>query len=68
MNSRTEGNCFEATQEVIASILGVRRQGVTAALQAFERDDLIVPTRGRITVIDREGLITAAAGSFRDGD
>jgi CRP-like cAMP-binding protein len=68
MYSRTEGSSFEATQEVIAAILGVRRQGITAALQSFEKCNLVLSTRGRIEVIDHDGLIAASGGSYRDGD
>jgi CRP-like cAMP-binding protein len=68
MHSRIDGESFEATQEVIAGILGVRRQGITSALQVFERENLILPTRGRIEVLDYQGLVAASGGSYRDGD
>ncbi len=44
------------TQEQIASILGVRREGVTVAALDLQKADLIAYRRGRIQVLDREGL------------
>jgi Mn-dependent DtxR family transcriptional regulator len=44
------------TQELIANMLGVRREGVTEAAGSLQKADLIKYSRGRITVIDRAGL------------
>ena len=44
------------TQELIANMLGVRREGVTEAAGKLQRDGLISYSRGRITVLDRKGL------------
>ena len=44
------------TQELIANMLGVRREGVTAAAVSLQRAGLINYKRGHITVIDRAGL------------
>ncbi|MFZ6722332.1 Crp/Fnr family transcriptional regulator [Undibacterium sp. Ji49W] len=44
------------TQELIANMLGVRREGVTAAAGNIQRMGLINYSRGRIDVIDRPGL------------
>jgi len=44
------------TQELIANMLGVRREGVTEAAGQLQRANLISYTRGRIKVIDRLGL------------
>lgn len=44
------------TQELIANMLGVRREGVTEAALKLQRIGLISYARGHITVLDRPGL------------
>lgn len=44
------------TQELIANMLGVRREGVTEAAGQLQKAGLIRYHRGRITVVDRQGL------------
>jgi Mn-dependent DtxR family transcriptional regulator len=44
------------TQELIANMLGVRREGVTEAAGMLQKAGLIRYQRGRITVVDRPGL------------
>jgi len=44
------------TQELIANMLGVRREGVTEAAGKLHRAGLIAYSRGHITVLDRPGL------------
>jgi Mn-dependent DtxR family transcriptional regulator len=44
------------TQELIANMLGVRRQGVTEAAHKLQEAKLIRYARGRIAVLDRKGL------------
>jgi len=53
---RLPGNELVVTQELIAHMLGVRREGVTEAALALQRADLISYRRGHITVMDRPGL------------
>jgi CRP-like cAMP-binding protein len=44
------------TQELIANMLGVRREGVTEAAGNLQKSGLIKYSRGHITVLDRAGL------------
>jgi CRP-like cAMP-binding protein len=44
------------TQELLASLLGVRREGITVAAGNLQRDGLISYRRGHISIIDRVGL------------
>jgi CRP-like cAMP-binding protein len=53
---RLTGNELSMTQELIANMLGVRREGVTDAAGKLQRAGLIHYSRGRITVTNRPGL------------
>ena len=53
---RLKGNELVMTQELIANMLGVRREGVTEAALKLQDAGLIRYARGRITVLDRTGL------------
>ena len=53
---RHPGNELRVTQERIASMLGVRREGVTGAALRLKKDGLIHYHRGRIAITDRKGL------------
>ena len=44
------------TQELIANMLGVRRQGVVQAAGKLQKDGLIDYQRGHINILDRKGL------------
>jgi len=53
---RLPSNELVMTQELIANMLGVRREGVTEAVGKLQNAGLIDHERGRITVLDRPGL------------
>ena len=53
---RLDSNELTMTQELIANMLGVRREGVTEAAGKLQDAGLIRYSRGRITVLDRPGL------------
>jgi CRP-like cAMP-binding protein len=55
---RLPGNDLVMTQELIANMLGVRREGVTEAATKLQKLGLIRYARGHITVLDRPGLAT----------
>ncbi|WP_204247555.1 Crp/Fnr family transcriptional regulator [Acidovorax carolinensis] len=53
---RLQSNQLVMTQELIANMLGVRREGVTEAALKLQRAGLISYVRGHINVLDRPGL------------
>jgi DNA-binding transcriptional regulator YhcF (GntR family) len=62
---RLPTNELTITQELIASMLGVRREGITEAAGNLQRDGLISYRRGHITVIDRSGLESHACECYK---
>jgi CRP-like cAMP-binding protein len=57
-------NTVDLTHEFLSLMLGVRRPGVTAALNAFEARGMLRGHRGGLTILDRPGLEEAANGSY----
>ncbi len=53
---RLRGNELVMTQDLIANMLGVRREGITEAALKLQAAGLIQYSRGHITVLDRPGL------------
>jgi CRP-like cAMP-binding protein len=53
---RLDGNTLKITQELIANMIGVRREGVTEAAGKLQKLGVIRYRRGEITVLDRERL------------
>ena len=53
---RLDGNELHMTQELIANMLGVRREGVTEAAGRLQRSGVIRYNRGNIKVLDRPRL------------
>ena len=53
---RLPGNEMKTTQEMIANMLGVRREGVTEAAGRLQQSGVIRYSRGHITVLDRPAL------------
>ena len=53
---RLQGDRLVMTQELIANMLGVRREGVTEAALKLQKAGLISYARGHINVMDRTGL------------
>ena len=61
---RLAGRDLTMTQELIANMLGVRREGVTQAAGNLQRAGLIRYSRGHITVLDRPGLEKAVCECY----
>ena len=62
-DDRVDGE-LPLTQEFLSIMLGVRRAGVTTAVQELERQGLIATKRGAITLLDREALEECAGGTY----
>jgi CRP-like cAMP-binding protein len=63
-SDRVDGHELPLTHEFLALMLGVRRAGVTVALNELEGRALIKANRGHITMLDRKGLIKVANGYY----
>jgi CRP-like cAMP-binding protein len=63
-HDRLEGDELLLTHEFIATMLGVRRPGVTIAVHALQKDGLIQAGRGTITIVDRKGLEKKSNGAY----
>jgi CRP-like cAMP-binding protein len=61
---RLAGDSLTMTQELIANMLGVRREGVTEAAGKLQRAGLIRYSRGHIDVLDRPGLERAVCECY----
>jgi len=61
---RLSGDELAVTQELIANMLGVRREGVTEAAIRLQAAGLIRYSRGRISVLNRPGLEQRACGCY----
>jgi CRP-like cAMP-binding protein len=61
---RLEGPELAMTQELIANMLGVRREGVTESALKLQRAGLIRYARGHIAVLDRPALESRACECY----
>ena len=58
------GASFHITHAFLATMLAVRRSGVTLSLQVLEGRGLIRSGRGVVTILDRAGLVEASNGAY----
>jgi CRP-like cAMP-binding protein len=63
-HDRLDGDKLPLTHEFLSIMLGVRRPGVTVALNLLVKNGLISARRGIITVIDRKGLEASSKGAY----
>lgn len=61
---RSASNELVITQELVASMLGVRREGITEAVGNLQRAGHITSRRGHVTVVRREGLEKATCECY----
>jgi hypothetical protein len=61
---RSSGDDLSMTHDLIATTLGVRREGVTQAAIKLQKAGIIRYSRGRITVLDRAGLEAASCECY----
>jgi len=62
---RVGADTFPMTHEFLATMLGVRRAGVTVAAQALQQAGLIRYARSQLTILDTDGLGAAACECHR---
>jgi CRP-like cAMP-binding protein len=65
MRDRHDNDVLPVTQDLLAQMLGVHRPTITNVARALERDGLIACDRGRITILDRAGLIDASCECYQ---
>jgi CRP-like cAMP-binding protein len=65
---RLDNGELPLTHEFLAMMLGVRRPGVTVAIQALEREGVIARKRGRIVIADRKALEKLSNGTYVPAD
>ncbi len=64
-HDRVGADQFLLTQEFLAQMLGVRRPAVSVAASMLQKAGLIHYVRGRVTVVDREGLEAASCDCYQ---
>jgi CRP-like cAMP-binding protein len=63
-HDRVDGDTLTLMHEFLSVMLGVRRAGVTHAVNLLEQTGLIAANRGVITIVDREGLEESCNGAY----
>jgi CRP-like cAMP-binding protein len=61
---RSLSNELKVTQELIANMLGVRRESITCCAGKLQEEGLIEYRRGCVTVIDRSAMERRAGGCY----
>ncbi len=64
-HDRVRSDQFMVTQELLSQMLGVRRASVSVVAATVQKAGLIRYNRGRITIVDREGLEAGSCECYR---
>ncbi len=64
-HDRVESNEFPITHEFLSQMLGVRRPSITDVLRPLQKAGLIHYRRGKMTVLDQEGLEATSCECYR---
>ncbi len=64
LHDRVDGDTLAITHDYIATMLSVRRPGVSVALRVLEEQGLTRANRGVIAIVDRQGLIEKSGGFY----
>lgn len=67
LHDRVRAERIHLTHDRLASILGVRRSGVSTAAGLLQRRKVISYSRGNIVILNRKGLEKVACGCYRKG-
>lgn len=63
-HERASGDSFEITHEFLSMMLGVRRAGVSTAMNALQKEGVVSYRRGRVSVRDRARLEAASCPCY----
>ena len=63
-HDRVTGDALPTTHRFLSLMLGVNRPGLSGAVAAFERSGLVETTRGTITILQRDALVTLAGAAY----
>ena len=63
-HDRIDDNMVTVTQDFMSFMLGVERPGVTASLRALQKDSFVRKHRGKVEILDRDGLLDLAGDSY----
>ena len=61
---RSLSNELKVTQEMIANMLGVRRESITCCAGKLQEEGLIEYRRGTVIILDRHGMERRAGGCY----
>jgi CRP-like cAMP-binding protein len=64
-HDRVRADQFEVTQEFLSQMLGAHRQSVTLAASNLQKAGLVRYSRGKLRILNRQGLETASCECYR---